>query len=85
MFVPEVFPRHIVRGPANTGALGSSKLVAVNADKIIFFIQNVNSMILKGAEHYVPHPLCVTFILCFFLYTKTSHKTLIGHILVIRN
>ena len=47
--------------------MGRSKVVAVNAVKIIFFIQNVNSMILKGAEHYVPHPLCVTFILCFFL------------------
>jgi len=26
------------------------------------------TMILKGAEHYVPHPLCVTFILCFLVY-----------------
>jgi hypothetical protein len=40
-----------VRGPANIGELGSSKLVAVNADKITFFIQNVNSMSLKGAEN----------------------------------
>jgi hypothetical protein len=32
-----------VRGAANIGELGSSKLVAVNADKITFFIQNVNS------------------------------------------
>jgi len=23
---------------------------------------------LKGAEHYVPHPLCVTFILCLLGY-----------------
>ena len=73
------------KGPANTGALGSSMLVSVYAVKIIFFIQNVNSMILKGAENYVPHPLCVTFILYSFLYSKTSHKTLIGHIQVIRN
>jgi len=28
------------------------------------------TMILKGAEHYVPHPLCVTFILCLLGYTK---------------
>ena len=63
-------PRLIVRGAANIVELESSKLVAVNADKITFFIQNVNSMILKGAEHYVPHPLCVTFILCLLGYTK---------------
>ena len=25
---------------------------------------------LKGAEHYVPHSLCVTFILCLLGYTK---------------
>jgi hypothetical protein len=31
------------RGLANIGELESSKLVAVNADKIKFFIQNVNS------------------------------------------
>ena len=43
--------------------MGRSKVVAVNAVKIIFFIQNVNGLILKGAEHYVPHPLWVTFIL----------------------
>jgi len=29
-------------GAANIGELESSKLVAVKADKIIFFIQNVN-------------------------------------------
>jgi len=26
------------------------------------------TMILKGTEHYVPHPLCVTFILCLLGY-----------------
>jgi len=26
------------------------------------------TMILKGAENYVPHPLCVTFILCLLGY-----------------
>ena len=62
-------PRLIVRGPANIGELESSKLVAVNAVIINFFIQNVNSMSLKGAENYVPHPLCVTFILCLLGYT----------------
>jgi len=30
------------KGTANIGVLESSKLVAVKADKIIFFIQNVN-------------------------------------------
>ena len=59
-----------MRGPANIGELESSKLVAVNEDKITFFIQNVNSMSLKDAEHYIPHPLCVTFILCLLGYTK---------------
>ena len=44
-------PRLIVRGAANIGELESSKLVAVNAVKINFFIQNVNSMSLKGAEN----------------------------------
>ena len=73
-------------GAANIGELESSKLVAVNADKINFFVQNVNSMSLKGAEHYVPHLLCVTFILCCFLSKKTSHRTLVGQIRsIIRN
>ena len=74
-----------MRGAANIGELESSKLVAVNADKITFFIKNVNSTSLKGAEHYVPHPLCVTFILCCFLSNKTSQRTLIGYILLFRN
>jgi hypothetical protein len=47
--------------------MGRSKVVAVNAVKITFFIQNVNSMSLKGAENYDPHPLCVTFILCVLI------------------
>jgi len=37
------YSKTIVRGLANIGELESSKLVAVNAVKIIFFIQNVNS------------------------------------------
>ena len=40
--------------------------VPKNAVKIYFFIQNVNGLILKGTLHYVPHPVCVTFLLrCF--------------------
>ena len=61
-------PRLIVRGAANIGELERSKLVAVNEVKINLFIQNVNYMSLKGAENYVPHPLYVTFILCFLVY-----------------
>jgi len=30
------------------------------------------TMILKGAENYVPHPLCVTFILFLLGYTKRA-------------
>ena len=82
-------PRLIVRGAANTEVKGNRHVVAVNADKIIFLIQNVSSTSLKGAENYVPHPLYVTFTLCFFLSTnlstKTSQRTLIGYILLFRN
>jgi len=28
------------------------------------------TMILKGVENYVPHPLCVTFILCLLGYKR---------------
>ena len=67
-----------MRGAANIGELESSKLVAVNAVKINLFIQNVSSMSLKGAEHYVLHPLCVTFILCFLVKKQQSHRTQIS-------
>jgi hypothetical protein len=48
--------------------LESSNVVAVNADKIIFFINNVSSMILKCVAYYSPHTLCVTLILCVLIY-----------------
>ena len=51
------------KSSANTGVPEISRLTPTNAVKIILFIQNDNGLILKGAEHYALHPICLKVLL----------------------